>query len=134
MPPRFNIPPLTRALLLTTVGQSVIYAGLKYKMWMTEADSTSRPHASGAIPYITVVPPQSIFFPWTFFTATFVEGNIFTLIIALNTIFYGGRYLERAWGSKEFAKFIAVVSGLSNALVLTELYLWHVLTGSTDKL
>jgi len=67
--------------------------------------------------------PQLVFFhPWTFVTATFAEISLFTLLIATATVFFGGKYLERAWGSKEFGKFVLVVTIIPN-LIATFLYL-----------
>lgn len=44
-----------------------------------------------------------------------------TLLIAGATILYGGKYLERAWGSREFGKFLLVVILVPN-LVTAFLY------------
>lgn len=136
MPPRFNIPPLTRALLLTTIFQTVVYASLKYKLWIssTSSTATARPDNIQAIPYLTLVPGPSLFFPWVFVTATFVEGNIFTLVVALNAVFYGGKYLERAWGSREFGKFVGVVTVVPNFWTMAIVWTWYVMGGETDKL
>lgn len=108
MPARLNIPPVTRALLIALLFQSILSAAIRYRQW-TE-------HADIVIPYLTLVPQLSVIYPWTFLTATLVEGNIFTLSIAGATLFYGGRYLERAWSSRELAKFLAIVSLIPNIL------------------
>ena len=45
-------------------------------------------------------------------------------------MFYGGKYLERAWGSKEFAKFILATSLVSNVTAVVLYIIWSVLSGS----
>ncbi|KAI5791705.1 eukaryotic integral membrane protein-domain-containing protein [Peziza echinospora] len=132
MPPRFNIPPLTRACLVASIGLTVLHGVVKYNQIVSQPSSGATPVPdSGAVPYLTVVPGLSIVYPWTFLIATLVESNIFTLAITLSTLFYGGKYLERAWGSKEFGKFLLVVFVVPNFLAFTAFNLWFVLTGST---
>lgn len=63
-----------------------------------------------------MVPQLSLIYPWTFITTTLVENNLFTLAISVATIFYGGRYLERAWTSRDFAKFLLVTILIPNVL------------------
>lgn len=101
---RLNIPPLTRVLLALLVAFSVSYQALRYG-----ADYT-------AGHYLALIPVWALFTPWVYFTATYSEQNIVTILIAGATILYGGKYLERAWGSQEFGKFIVVVTLLPNVL------------------
>ncbi|KAL8718709.1 MAG: hypothetical protein Q9225_004190 [Loekoesia sp. 1 TL-2023] len=99
---RINIPPLTRVLLALLVAFSVSYQGLRYGV-----DDT-------AGHYLALIPQWALFTPWVYFTATYSEQNILTILIAGATILYGGKYLERAWGSMEFGKFILIVTLLPN--------------------
>jgi membrane associated rhomboid family serine protease len=128
---RFTVPPLTRVLLVSTILLSIIYGFVKYNLWMSFKDE-SRPDQYQSVPWITIVPTGSLYYPWVFVTATLVEGNIFTLIIAVNTIFHGGKYLERAWGSKDFGKFLLVVSIVPNLTTVLLYTLWFMLTGQTE--
>lgn len=64
--------------------------------------------------FLVLVPQRALFQPWVYFTATFAESNIITLLPAGFTIFYGGKYLERAWESREFGKFVLLVTLISN--------------------
>lgn len=117
MAPRINIPPVTRVVLGALLFQSTLSAAIRYRQW-TE-------HASIVIPYLTIVPQLSIIYPWTFLTSTLVEGNLFTLILGVLTLYHGGRYLERAWSSKELAKFlvlVAVVPNFLTSLVMVTLF------------
>lgn len=120
MAPRINIPPVTRALLAALLFQSFLSAAIRYRQW-TE-------HADIVIPYLTLVPGLSLIYPWTFLTSSLVEGNVFTLAIGGATLFYGGRYLERAWSSRELAKFLALVSLVPNFLTFCVLIVFYTLT------
>lgn len=108
MPPRLNIPPITRILLIALVSQSSLSAAIRYRQWSEESDIV--------VPYLVLVPQLSLIYPWSFLTTTLVENNVFTAGIAGVTIFYGGRYLERAWTSKEFGKFLLIVSLIPNII------------------
>jgi membrane associated rhomboid family serine protease len=120
MPPRFNIPPVTRILLIALASQSCLSFAIRYRQWSEESDIV--------IPYLVLVPQLSLIYPWTFLTTTLVENNVFTLGISGLTIFYGGRYLERAWTSAEFAKFLLITSLIPNALCFGILVILFALT------
>ncbi|KAF9961026.1 hypothetical protein BGZ72_005149 [Mortierella alpina] len=62
------------------------------------------------IPLLALVPVSAPYRFWTFATAAFYERSI--IQFAINTAFLlgSGKYLERAWGSREFLKFLAVTS------------------------
>ncbi|KAH8687759.1 eukaryotic integral membrane protein-domain-containing protein [Tricladium varicosporioides] len=121
MPPRLNIPPITRILLIVLVFQSFLSGAIRYKQWSGENDIV--------VPYLALVPQLSLIYPWTFLTTTLVENNVFTFGIAGITIFYGGRYLERAWTSAEFAKFLVVATLIPNILCFGTLVILFAITG-----
>jgi len=77
----------------------------------TATDYLSSPRWS--VPYLVCVPTQSIRFPWTVLSGALIENNVVSLVISGSVLFFGGRYLERAWGTKEFGKFVLFVSSLS---------------------
>lgn len=122
MPPRINIPPVTRATLIVLVVQSLLSAAIRYRQWTTNSNIV--------IPYLSFVPQLSVIYPWTLLTSTLVENNVFTLSISAVTIYNGGRYLERAWTSAELAKFIAVVSFVPNLLTFATMTTLFALTGN----
>jgi membrane associated rhomboid family serine protease len=122
MPPRINIPPVTRAMLIALIAQSFLSAAIRYRQWTANSDIV--------IPYLTLVPQLSLVYPWVFLTTTLVEGNIFTLAISGVTLYHAGRYLERAWSSKELAKFVVVASLIPNLLCCGTLVSLLALTGS----
>jgi membrane associated rhomboid family serine protease len=107
MPARINIPPVTRALLSSIVALSLLYGVARWRRYGNSV-------MTAPIPYLALVPGEFLFYPWTLVSATFVERNLFTLLINGAILFYGGKYLERAWGSKEFAKFVLIVALISN--------------------
>ena len=121
MPPRLNIPPITRILLIALVSQSLLSFAIRYRQWSEESDIV--------VPYLALVPQLSLIYPWTFLTTTLVENNVFTLGIAGLTIFYGGRYLERAWTSAEFAKFLLIAALIPNAICFGTLVILFAVTG-----
>ncbi|KAB5586027.1 eukaryotic integral membrane protein-domain-containing protein [Coniochaeta sp. 2T2.1] len=120
MPPRINLPPVTRILLIALTLQSVLSAAIRYRQWSADSEIV--------IPYLNLIPQLSLIYPWTFLTTTLVESNVFTYGIAASTIYYGGRYLERAWSSRELGKFLLVVSLVPNALTFATLILFFSFT------
>lgn len=97
-------PPLSQALLALLLAISLVH----HVLALTRSSSPSNSD------FLVLVPQRALFQPWVYFTAAFVEPNIITLLLAGFTIFYGGNYLERAWESREFGKFVLVVTLISN--------------------
>ena len=91
---RINIPPLTRVLLALLLGIFTTY------------QVTRARHPE----FLALIPQLSVLYPWVYFTATFAEQNVLTLLVTGATVLYGGKYLERAWGTKEFGKFVLLVT------------------------
>ncbi|KAK7748010.1 hypothetical protein SLS53_001262 [Cytospora paraplurivora] len=120
MPPRINIPPVTRILLITLGLQSFLSAAIRYKQWTANSEIV--------IPYLNLIPQLSLVYPWTFVTTTLVENNVFTLAIAALTLYNGGRYLERAWSSREFAKFLLITALVPNTLTFATLIIFFTFT------
>ena len=61
-----SVPPLTRFFTVATASLSLFYLYLQWK-----SDATY------PLPYLTLVPGTSLFYPWTFFTSVFVETTIY---------------------------------------------------------
>ncbi|KAI9444852.1 DUF1751-domain-containing protein [Lactarius indigo] len=100
-----SIPPVTRSFAAATLLFSLFYLYLQWRIG-----------AEYSLPYLTVVPGSSLFYPWTFFTSVFIETSIFELILTLVIIPPCLRYLERLWGGVETIKFIAAVVTFSNII------------------
>jgi len=132
MAPRINLPPLTRGLLLTLTLLSTLNATLRFRRWSASLDST--PSAGDAanyltspewaIPYLVLIPSAAWKYPWTFVTAALVENNLLAFGISGAVIWFGGRYLERAWGSREFGGFFVVVTVVPNCFAFFIYSLW----------
>lgn len=121
---RVNIPPVTRILLGALLLQSIFNAAIRYRQRTSGA--------SVVVPWLTLVPAHSLIYPWTFVTTSLVESNILTLAAATFTLLHGGRYLERAWSSREFAKFLVVVSLIPNTLCFLVATFFSTITGNTS--
>ena len=120
---RFNIPPLTRALLALTLVISIIFQVARFELWANRGDPD----------FLALIPQWSLFYPWVYFTATFAEQNVLTLLVAGATILFGGKYLERAWGSKEFGKFVLLVTLLPNLFASLLYVLWFAVTREDEQ-
>jgi len=128
MPPRINIPPLTRGLLLLVLASTLLNSALTYRNIPLLDQKTV------GLPFLSIVPRSSIKSPWVFGTSTFVEQNLFSLAASMLTIYYGGRYLERAWGGPEYAKFVLFVIMIPNVLSFVIYWMWYGITGSEARL
>src|ERR1700759_2970319 len=117
---RFNIPLLTRSLLFLLIGlttlNALLHPSFSFSLFLWFAT---------VHPLLGINPLFSFKYILPFFTATFVERNVWGLVTTSLTLFFGGRYLERAWGLQEFAKFIAVVCAIPNFLTWILVIIFH---------
>lgn len=118
---RINIPPLTRVLLALLLTISIAHQITRYVFGGLDPE------------LLALIPQWSLFYPWVYFTATFAEQNVVTLLIAGATILYGGKYLERAWGSTEFGKFVLLVTVLPNVVSTFVYVLWFAITQDDSR-
>ena len=113
--PPIRIPPATHIFLVGLLALSVLYNIARWR---------GLDYSSGGVqttPLIPSLDPRSLsFLSLSLDTChvTFVEQNIFTVLLNPATIFYGGKYLERAWGSREFSKFIVTVTLIPNVVII----------------
>ena len=124
MPLRINIPPLTRFLLILLIGLSLTYQSIRWRL---------QDHERELIPYLTIIPQLSLFYPWVYLTSSLAEQNIASLLIAAAIILYGGKYLERAWGSQEFGKFLLVVALIPNVISAIVYVIWFAITRKDEN-
>jgi hypothetical protein len=129
---RINLPPLTRSLLASQVVFTLLNFALRPNSNWVEKVEKPLVGVGNGVPYLTLVPGRSIIYPWVFALATVVEQNLFGLITSGLTIFYGGRYLERAWGSQEFTKFVMFVAMIPNIMSFLLYLLGFFITGATN--
>ncbi|KAF2154016.1 DUF1751-domain-containing protein [Myriangium duriaei CBS 260.36] len=128
MPIRFNVPPLTRALLVAALVLTTANIFLRFRY--SEPLLSRNPVG---VPFITIVPQISWKFPWVIATSALVEQNLLSLAASALTFFYGGRYLERAWGSAEYAKFVLFVVTIPNVLAFFTYWIWYTLSGNATR-
>ncbi|KAJ5156249.1 hypothetical protein N7492_009052 [Penicillium capsulatum] len=114
MPLRVNIPPATRIVLVSLLALSLLYNIARWRQLDTSAGGVQ---VTPIIPYLTLVPSLFYYYPWTIVTATFVEQNIFT----------------RAWGSREFSKFIAAVAVIPSVAIIPIYLIWGGIGGSSSR-
>lgn len=122
---RVNIPPLTRTLLVLLLTLSLLNSSLRYRSWTPETKWRDI-----HIPYLAIVPGQSLAYPWVMLTSALIEQNILSFLASALTIFYGGRYLERAWGASEFAKFVLFVTMIPNIVTFAIYCMWAAVSGN----
>lgn len=128
---RINLPPLTRSLLAGLVVFTLLNFALRpHANWVEKVEKPLIGVGNG-VPYLTIIPGKSIVYPWVFALATVVEQNVLGLVVTGLTIFYGGRYLERAWGQQEFTKFVLFVAMIPNILSFILYLLSFVITNRT---
>ena len=121
---------MTRGLFITLITLTVLNSVLKPEY--TALGPFTR--TGNGAPYLSIVPGQSIIYPWTFATASFVEQNVFGLAATGLTIFFGGRYLERAYGQAEFAKFVLFSTALPNVISFGIYIIFYLLSGNEAAL
>lgn len=131
---RINLPPITRGLLAATLFFTLLNFALRPNSTLVEKVEKPLVGVGNGVPYLTIVPGKSVIYPWVFALATVVEQNLAGLVINGATLFYGGRYLERAWGEREFAKFILFVAMVPNILSFLLYLAGYVITSKTVPL
>lgn len=72
------------------------------------------PFADIIIPYVQLVPRHAIFYPWVFVTAIFAEVSILFFLLSNLVLYVATNYVEKFWGSKEVARFLLIVGGITN--------------------
>ncbi|KAG0279818.1 hypothetical protein BGZ96_001806 [Linnemannia gamsii] len=119
-----NVPPLTKSVstamtIMTAVGLLVRVRDLLIQTHTggdgdgsSDNDGGVLVHSSEAnfLALVALVPVSAPYRFWTFASASFFERNI--IMYAINTfILLGcGKYLERAWGSRELFKYLSITS------------------------
>jgi membrane associated rhomboid family serine protease len=125
---RFNIPDFTKVLLLIDIAICVLYTLARLRTGSNEGGT----HASD-VPYLALVPAKVVYYPWTLLSTTFVEQNLFNFLINVATVLFGGRYFERAWGSRGFAMTVLVTSLIPNILIVPIYWAWGAIMGNPDR-
>lgn len=130
---RINIPPVTRGLVLLTISFTFLYALARWSVISAATGSATPTPADLSIPYLTLVPSKSIYYIWTVLTSTFVEQNVLNLLINTTAVLLSGRYLERAWGSKDFGIVVLIAAIIPNLLVIPTYVVWGFFLRNTTR-
>ena len=99
-----NLPPATRALLLTNVG--IFLLQLFMGPWLVQ--------------WFALWPPGTIFEPWQLLTYAFLHEGYMHIFFNMFALFMFGTPLERFWGSLRFTTFYFVcvlAAGLTQTAV-----------------
>ncbi|EGN93153.1 hypothetical protein SERLA73DRAFT_190033 [Serpula lacrymans var. lacrymans S7.3] len=115
-----SIPPVTRAFTAATICVSSLY------FWIQWTGDTIY------VPYLTLVPGSSLFYPWTFATSALVEVSFIELIVTLLFVPPSLRYFERLWGAIETIKFIVVCVTIPNIIAFAFNWIEYVATTNAD--
>jgi membrane associated rhomboid family serine protease len=78
---------------------------------------------------------QILLKPWALLTGAFIENGIVGFVTTLTMVAYMGRYVETLWGSRQFAKYLAlniVGSNLLCFMVFCSLR-WWLVSDNDDK-
>ncbi|CAG8663847.1 13490_t:CDS:2 [Funneliformis caledonium] len=121
-----NIPPTSKAIAFIIICSSGLGVLQNVKQWLN-IGPTSPPSLSQGL---ALVPNSALWEFWTFITASFYETNLINFIGSVLTILGMGKYLERAWGSREFLKFIGIVMIGANICVVLTYLCEYAITGS----
>jgi len=115
-----SVPPVTRAWTTATIVSSLLYFWVVWK--------THDPY----VPYLTLVPGSSLFYPWTFLTSGLVEVTLFEFAFTLIFIPPSLMYLERLWGTIETIKILGVTIVVSNIIAFAFNWIEYIATRNAD--
>ncbi|EXJ88966.1 hypothetical protein A1O3_02030 [Capronia epimyces CBS 606.96] len=132
---RINLPPVTRALLAIIVALTSLYTIARWRLSQPDPDAATSapPTTKPIVPYLALVPSLCLWYPWTILTATFVEQNVVTFLVNGVTVFFGGKYLERAWGSQGFIYVILIAAVIPNLFAVPTYIVWATITGNPER-
>ncbi|CAO3567343.1 unnamed protein product [Mortierella alpina] len=130
-----SVPPFTKSLstamtVMTTLGLAFRLKDLALSAYNPDAEDISS--EDSLIRLLALVPASVLYRPWTFATASFLERNIFQYALHMVILLGSGKYLERAWGSRELFKFLTITSvGTMIGIYLTYLF-EYLVSGNED--
>ncbi|KAH0838018.1 eukaryotic integral membrane protein-domain-containing protein [Lanmaoa asiatica] len=115
-----SIPPVTRGFTAATIAATSLYLWI---WWST---------GIVYLPWLTLVPGSSLFYPWTFATSALVEVSIIELFVTMAVIPASLRYFERLWGTVETLKFIVVCVTVPNLIAFAFNWIEFLATRNAD--
>ncbi|ORY95400.1 eukaryotic integral membrane protein-domain-containing protein [Syncephalastrum racemosum] len=128
-----NIPPLTKAMVTTLLVLSCASYIYSYRAQLNAEDDPSTTAFLGC-PFIGLLPGLALYTPWTFLTATFYEDTLYALVFSSVVLLFCGKYLERAWGSRELLKYVLLTGVVSNIVTCLGIIMTFYISGEGDYL
>ncbi|KAI8340873.1 hypothetical protein BC941DRAFT_450329 [Chlamydoabsidia padenii] len=96
-----NIPTLTKTLLINVLLISGMGSFYIYHQQQLEPDT---PLVYAHCSYLGLIPGSILQAPWTIVTSIFFENTLLAFISSMVVLLFCGKYLERAWGSRELLR------------------------------
>ncbi|ODV75042.1 uncharacterized protein CYBJADRAFT_161517 [Cyberlindnera jadinii NRRL Y-1542] len=127
-----NVPPATRALLITLTLGTVLLQFLKNNMYkaLVSSGETDINMDYIIVPFLQLVPNHTLWHPWTVITALFVDTSVSRYLVSLFFMFFAGKFIERSWSSKELVRFVLIVGGAANLLTSIALIFSNLIFGN----
>lgn len=127
-----NVPPATRALLITLTLGTVLLQFLKNNMYkaLVSSGETDINMDYIIVPFLQLVPNHTLWHPWTVITALFVDTSVSRYLVSLFFMFFAGKFIERSWSSKELVRFVLIVGGAANLLTSIALIFSNLIFGT----
>ncbi|GMM32596.1 hypothetical protein DAMA08_053410 [Martiniozyma asiatica (nom. inval.)] len=125
-----NLPSLTIGFLSITVILSALTSLIR-----TQAFQPGTEWEDVIVPMLQVVPSSVFYYPWTLWTATFVETSPLQFILALVIITFGITWLENYWNFEtrqesilpETFKFVSIITILTNFISVLTVIIVHLI-------
>ncbi|ODQ64704.1 DUF1751-domain-containing protein, partial [Nadsonia fulvescens var. elongata DSM 6958] len=128
---RVSLPPATKVFFILFISLSALVTVLRYWAYVLLVAKQQQEQQESAIsgspiepvvasphnlyvPYLTIVSGHTIVYPWVIFTASFVEHSLVYFVLTGATLFYGAKYCENIWGSKELVLFFIIQTVIPN--------------------
>ncbi|KAF9933020.1 hypothetical protein FBU30_006695 [Linnemannia zychae] len=112
-----NVPPLTKSVSTAMTIMTLFGLLVRIRDLIIMASNGDDSEGDGSsvsetdfISLVALVPVSAPYHIWTFATASFFERNIIMYVINTFILLGCGKYLERAWGSRELFKYLCITS------------------------
>ncbi|KAK3835940.1 MAG: eukaryotic integral membrane protein-domain-containing protein [Linnemannia elongata] len=141
-----NVPPLTKSVstamtIMTALGLLIRVRDLLIRTQNGDGDTDTNGNIvvlvpgseASFLPLVALVPVSAPFRFWTFATASFFERNIIMYVINTFILLGCGKYLERAWGSRELFKYLSI-TGVGTMLGIYFTCLFEYIVRNNDAL
>ncbi|KAJ2521478.1 hypothetical protein H4217_001362 [Coemansia sp. RSA 1939] len=105
-----GLPAVTKITTALYAAFSLTALGLRLRGDGTQASDAIGVAAEDPARFLILRPGFVVSYPWTIVTSAFVEPNPVFFLLGLITLALVGGFLERQWGARGYALFVAVVT------------------------